>query len=91
MLLVMSVMPGFGGQAFDPAALEKLRWLKQWKQRNQSDLLLEVDGGVNEATVGDCSAAGAELFVVGSGIFKHADYSRAADGLRQAAAKNVTR
>jgi ribulose-phosphate 3-epimerase len=91
MVLVMSVMPGFGGQSFDPVALEKLRWLKQWKRQNRSDLLLEVDGGVNDATIGDCSAAGAELFVVGSGIFKHADYSHAAENLRQTALKNITR
>jgi ribulose-phosphate 3-epimerase len=67
MVLCMSVHPGFGAQEFDPVALEKLRSLKA--QRGDS-LLLEVDGGVNAATIGACVQAGAQMLVVGSAIFK---------------------
>jgi ribulose-phosphate 3-epimerase len=75
MVLVMSVMPGFGAQKFDPIALEKLRTLHaQWGDR----LLLEVDGGVNDGTIADCTAAGAHMLVVGSAIFRRRDQSYAA-------------
>ena len=70
-VLVMSVPAGFGGQAFQPVALEKLRRLRDVAP----DVLLEVDGGVNLSTVPDCTAAGAHLLVVGSAIFRHDDYA----------------
>jgi ribulose-phosphate 3-epimerase len=67
MVLVMSVMPGFGAQAFEPVALDKLRTLnEQYGDR----LLLEVDGGVNASTIAACTAAGAHMLVVGSAIFR---------------------
>lgn len=72
LVLVMSVVPGFGGQAFQPVALEKLR---QLAAAAPDDLLLEVDGGVNDATIAACAQAGAQLFVVGSAIFNHSDYA----------------
>ena len=68
--LVMSVHPGFGGQKFLPSALDKLRWLRQ---RAPSNLVLEVDGGVNLETAKECVAAGARWLVVGSAFFKAAD------------------
>jgi ribulose-phosphate 3-epimerase len=71
MILVMSVQPGFGGQAFQPVALEKLKTLREQVSPHQ---FLEVDGGVNDQTIAACSAAGADLFVVGSAIFGHPDY-----------------
>lgn len=71
-VLVMSVNPGFGGQSFQSVALEKLQTLR--KQLGSS-IMLEVDGGVNEHTIGDCREAGADLFVVGSGIFAGDDYT----------------
>lgn len=74
LLLIMSVNAGFGGQAFNPVALEKLRWLRQ---RVSPDVLLEVDGGVNLSTIRDCWQAGARLFVVGSAIFGQPDYAAA--------------
>jgi ribulose-phosphate 3-epimerase len=73
LLLVMSVEPGFGGQAFEPVALDKLRHLHE---AAPPEVLLEVDGGVNEETIAACAEAGAELFVVGSAIFKHSDYAQ---------------
>ncbi|HQU42812.1 MAG: ribulose-phosphate 3-epimerase [Planctomycetia bacterium 21-64-5] len=74
LVLVMSVMPGFGGQEFEPLALDKLRELRT---RVGGDVLLEIDGGVNQQTVPRCAAAGAQLLVIGSGIFKHPDYQAA--------------
>jgi ribulose-phosphate 3-epimerase len=73
LVLVMSVMPGFGGQKFDPVALEKLRYLRAV---GGSRLLLSIDGGVNRETVGSCAAAGADLFVTGSALFSQKDYGR---------------
>ena len=70
-VLVMSVEPGFGGQEFQPQALDKLRWLRA---HARADVLLSVDGGVNDETISDCSRAGADLFVVGSGLLGHHDY-----------------
>jgi ribulose-phosphate 3-epimerase len=72
LVLVMSVMPGFGGQKFDAVALEKLETLRSRVPRG---VLLEVDGGVNEGTIGRCALAGAQLFVVGSAIFRSQDYT----------------
>lgn len=66
LVLVMSVMPGFGGQHFDPVALEKLARLRETRP---AGVLLEVDGGVNRQTLAACVEAGADLFVVGSAIF----------------------
>jgi ribulose-phosphate 3-epimerase len=71
LVLVMSVMAGFGGQKFEPVALEKLRRLRELGGPN---LLLSVDGGVNRDTVGSCSAAGANLFVMGSALFSQKNY-----------------
>lgn len=78
LVLVMSVHAGFGGQSFQPIALEKLRRLKQLVPE---ETLLEVDGGVNGKTIGDCQAAGAQLLVVGSAIFREADYREAVRNL----------
>ena len=80
LLLVMSVEAGFGGQTFNPVALDKLKTLKE----SQPDLLLEVDGGVNVATIESCHSAGASLLVVGSAIFGKNDYLAAMTQLREA-------
>jgi ribulose-phosphate 3-epimerase len=72
LVLTMSVSPGFGGQAFQAVALDKLRRLSA---EVGADVLLEVDGGVNAGTIGKCAEAGAQLFVVGSAIFNCPDYS----------------
>ena len=76
LLLVMSVKAGFGGQKFNPVAIEKLTQLKAKKPEH---VLLEVDGGVNTGTIAKCAEAGADLLVVGSAIFTQDDY-RAAVG-----------
>jgi ribulose-phosphate 3-epimerase len=74
LLLVMSVQAGFGGQEFEPAALERLERLRR---RGRPELLLSVDGGVNCETIGPCARAGADLFVAGSALFAYHDYGRA--------------
>lgn len=69
--LVMSVMPGFGGQEFDPTALSKMEALRT---AGDDSLLIEVDGGVNTETIQDCVRAGADLLVTGSAITGGNDY-----------------
>ena len=71
LVLAMSVNAGFGGQQFNPIALQKL---KELKEQSRDDLILEIDGGVNSATIGSCAEAGADLLVVGSAIFRHPNY-----------------
>lgn len=83
LVLVMSVMPGFGGQEFDRRALGKL---KELRPLVGDDVLLEIDGGVHETTIADCTAAGAQLLVVGSAIFKSNDYAAAIGELTDLAA-----
>jgi len=86
-ILVMSVMPGFGGQKFNPVALEKL---KQLRQRPGRRPLLGIDGGVHEATIGDAARAGAELFAVGSAIFHPgSDYGHAVADLTRLARQGM--
>jgi ribulose-phosphate 3-epimerase len=81
-VLVMSVMPGFGGQEFDEVALEKLRAVRA---KAGDSVLLEVDGGVNEETISACVEAGADLLVVGSAITGHGDYRASVSHLTQLA------
>ena len=82
LVLVMSVEPGFGGQKFIPAALDKLRQLRELVS---PETLLFVDGGVGETTIADCAEAGADLFVVGSAVFERPDYDAAIRELSQLA------
>ncbi|MCC9656554.1 ribulose-phosphate 3-epimerase [Rhodopirellula halodulae] len=77
MVLVMSVNAGFGGQSFNPVALDRLKSLKQRKP----DLLLEIDGGIKVDTIGAAREAGCDLFVVGSAIFGQHDYETAINEL----------
>lgn len=80
LVLAMSVNAGFGGQAFNPVALEKLRALRE----RYPDLILEIDGGINLETIGTARSAGCDLFVVGSAIFRQDDYGVAIKQLNQA-------
>lgn len=70
LVLIMSVMPGMGGQSFDPIALPKLDWVRK---NAPSDMLIEVDGGINRSTLGSVVEAGAQLLVVGSAYFGSKD------------------
>lgn len=69
LILVMSVEPGFGGQKFDPTALDKIKALKHKINSLQSNCLIEVDGGINQETGMLCVQAGADVLVAGSYIF----------------------
>jgi ribulose-phosphate 3-epimerase len=79
LVLVMSVAAGFGGQPFNPIALERLSHLRS---KFGPELLLEVDGGINAETIGPATASGADLLVAGSAIFREADYCQAMTRLR---------
>jgi ribulose-phosphate 3-epimerase len=74
MILVMSVHPGFGGQGFIPATLDKLRHIREELDRNGLHVDVEVDGGIKVDNIADVAAAGANVFVSGSGIFGNGDY-----------------
>jgi ribulose-phosphate 3-epimerase len=86
MILVMSVHPGFGGQEFIPSALEKLRYIRKELQRRGLKLDVEIDGGVKLDNIADVKAAGANVFVSGSGIFGHGDYGQIIDEMRRTVA-----
>lgn len=73
-ILLMSVNPGFGGQSFIPATLDKLRAVRQRIDDSGYDIRLEVDGGVKMSNIGEIAAAGADMFVAGSAIFNADDY-----------------
>ena len=84
-VLVMSVNPGFGGQAFLPRSASKVRALRAMLDRAGSRAPIEVDGGLDVTTVGAVVRAGAEILVAGSSIFRSPDVAAAARALRQAA------
>ena len=71
MVLLMSVNPGFGGQKFIPSVIEKARRLKALIEKRNPDCLIEVDGGVNDVNVKELAAAGVDVVVAGSYVFKH--------------------
>lgn len=75
MVLLMSVNPGFGGQAFIPSTLDKLRRVREMIDNSGRDIRLEIDGGVKADNIGEIAAAGADTFVAGSAIFGAADYA----------------
>lgn len=76
MILLMSVNPGFGGQAFLPSALGKIELLRSQLSRSGLDVDIEADGGIKAENIGDVAAAGANVIVSGSGIFGTPDYAK---------------
>ncbi len=79
MILLMSVNPGFGGQSFIPATLDKLREARQLIDESGYDIRLEIDGGVKVDNIREIAAAGADTFVAGSAVFGAAKESDAND------------
>jgi ribulose-phosphate 3-epimerase len=69
LVLIMSVEPGFGGQSFMPSSIEKIEYLREQKQTNNYNFIIQVDGGINHETAKLVKAAGAENLVAGSYIF----------------------
>ena len=76
MVLIMSVNPGFGGQKFIPAALDKLCEARKLIDDSGFEIRLEIDGGVKIDNIGEIAAAGADTFVAGSAIFGSEDYRK---------------
>jgi ribulose-phosphate 3-epimerase len=87
MVLLMSVNPGFGGQSFIPATLDKLREARALIDASGHDIRLEIDGGVTAANIADIAAAGADTFVAGSAIFNAPDYRAVIAQMRAALAE----
>ena len=86
-ILLMSVNPGFGGQKFIDATLDKLATVRQMIDDSGRDIRLEVDGGVNVANIRAIAEAGADMFVAGSAIFNQPDYKAVIDATRDELSK----
>ena len=82
MVLIMSVNPGFGGQAFIPSQLDKIRALRKRIDDRRLDLEIEVDGGIKTDNAAEVAAAGADILVAGSAVFGAKDYAAAIKGIR---------
>lgn len=82
-ILLMSVNPGFGGQKFIPATLDKLQAARQLIDSSGLPIRLEIDGGVTVANIAEIAAAGADMFVAGSAIFNSPDYAATIAQMRQ--------
>jgi ribulose-phosphate 3-epimerase len=94
LVLIMSVNPGFGGQAFIPQALAKLAAARAridaWQQSSGNSIDLEVDGGVKVDNIGSIAAAGADTFVAGSAVFGAKDYKAVISAMREEIAAAVS-
>ncbi len=84
MVLLMSVNPGFGGQRFLPATLDKIRALREQIEQRRLPVSIEVDGGVKADNAAEICAAGADVLVAGTAIFGQPDYGAAIQALRAA-------
>ena len=87
MILLMSVNPGFGGQPFIPAVINKIMQVRGLIYRSNKNIRLEVDGGIKKDNIGQIAKAGVDTFVVGSAIFETDDYQVAIKALRQELSK----
>lgn len=88
-VLVMTVNPGFGGQAYIPTMTTKIRKLRKWIVDRDLDVDIEVDGGIKATpeTIGECARAGANCFIAGSGLFAYDDLSEGVKELTDLALK----
>lgn len=82
LVLIMTVHPGFGGQAFRPEMMEKVRQAKAWRESHGAAFDIEVDGGINPETAKLCLESGANVLVAGTSIFRAKDYAAAIRCLR---------
>ncbi len=90
-VLIMSVNPGFGGQAFIPSALDKIRAVKSLlATRGRPDVPIEIDGGIKIANAGDAAKAGATMLVAGSAIFGSKNYAETIGAIRLNAEKALS-
>ena len=86
LVLIMSVNPGFGGQSFIPAALDKLRLARERIDASGREIRLEIDGGVKPDNIAEIARAGADTFVAGSAIFNEKDYGAVIAKMHEAVA-----
>lgn len=84
MILIMTVNPGFSGQAFIPSVLPKIKQAHLFRRKSYPQIRLQVDGGINEHNIAQVADAGADTFVVGSALFKSTDYQTTIDALKKA-------
>lgn len=87
LLLVMTVNPGFGGQAFIEETVPKIQQAAAWRRDLGLDFHLEVDGGINDATAAECARAGADTFVSGTALFGQRQLKTAIRRMRRLAAQ----
>jgi ribulose-phosphate 3-epimerase len=87
MILIMSVHPGFGGQHFIPESIQKLHEVRRELSRRGLSLDVEIDGGIKADNIADVKAAGANVFVSGSGIFGESDYEKIVEHMRDLLAR----
>ena len=88
LLLVMTVNPGFGGQSFIHECLPKIQQADAWRREKKLNYRLEVDGGINNATVAECARAGADTFVAGTALFRQRNMGAAIKKMRKIAHAN---
>ncbi len=91
LVMLMSVNPGFGGQSFIPSTLAKIRQLRQRIVDQRLSVEIEIDGGISEKTIGAVAAAGANIFVAGSAVYKSGDYRATIASLRKLAEAGAQR
>ncbi|HAO78339.1 MAG TPA: ribulose-phosphate 3-epimerase [Verrucomicrobia subdivision 3 bacterium] len=91
LLLVMTVNPGFGGQSFIHECLPKIQQADAWRRAKKLNYRLEVDGGINNATVAECARAGADTFVAGTALFRQRNMGAAIKKMRKIAHANAPR
>ncbi len=89
MVLVMTVEPGFGGQAFMADQMPKVREVREAVRRHGGDIWIQVDGGVSAATIEQCAEAGADVFVAGSAVYGAESAAGAIEELRALAATHA--
>jgi len=83
LVLIMTVNPGFGGQAFIHEAVPKIQQAAEWRRALNLDYRIEVDGGINFQTAVECAKAGADTFVSGTGLFGQANLKAAVAKMRR--------
>jgi ribulose-phosphate 3-epimerase len=85
MVLLMTVNPGFGGQSFIENVLHKIATIREWANKLNPSLEIEVDGGINPENAQKCAKSGADVFVAGSAIYNQKDRKQAIQEIRNAA------
>jgi ribulose-phosphate 3-epimerase len=83
LILIMSVNPGFGGQAFIPSAFKKIAHAKKFLDSQNTTIRIAVDGGIKVENIAEVAKAGADMFIAGSAIFNQPDYKKAIHAMRE--------